>query len=217
MPPAKGPPSIWRFLEAPPGHALPTVDHRALFHDRMGSARRGCEVGADLRTRHSMDAAPYLNPARATYPGRLSELDAAIQLLHPPDAELEVREVTIFVEGAGETPPRPRPTDPVYDGTRPTPPYAVMCEAFPREPTWSPTLPPATHAPRGWAHTRLFSPLPRTRGVHHRGQALWQERPGTPLLLLVVTTRGGPERVLGVTPTEPLRGSARALPPPPGA
>ena len=38
-------------------------------------------------------------------------------------------------------------------------------------------------------------------GAHHRGQVLWQERPGTTLLLLVVTARGLPERVLRVTPT----------------
>ena len=38
-----------------------------------------------LRTRHPMGAAPYLNQARATYPGGVSELDAALHLLHPPD------------------------------------------------------------------------------------------------------------------------------------
>ena len=62
---------------------------------------------------HSMDAAPYLHQARATNPGGGSELDAAHHLLHPPDEELEVGEVTIFVEGAGETPSRPRPTNPL--------------------------------------------------------------------------------------------------------
>ena len=128
-------------------------------------------------------------------------MDTALHLLHPPDEDSEVGEDTIFAEGAGETPTRPRPTNPVYDGTRPTPWYPIVCEAFPREPAWCPALPPATHAPRGWANPRLSSPLFRTRGAHHRGQVLWQERPGTPLLLLVVTTRGDPERVLGVTPT----------------
>ena len=44
-------------------------------------------------------------------------------------------------------------------------------------------------------------PLSRTRGAHHRGQVLWQECPGTPLLLLVVATRGDPGRILGITPT----------------
>ena len=67
------------------------------------------------------DAAPYLNQARATYPEDSSELDAALHLLHPRDEELEVGEVTIFVEDAGTTPFRPRPTNPVYDGTRPAP------------------------------------------------------------------------------------------------
>ena len=75
-----------------------------------------------LGTRHPMDAALYLNQARATYLGGMSELDAALQLLHRPDEDLEAGEVTIFLEGAGETPTRPRPTNPVYDGTKPTPP-----------------------------------------------------------------------------------------------
>ena len=154
-----------------------------------------------LRTRYPGDAAPYLNQARATYPGGVSELDAALHLLHPPDEDLEVGEVTVFVEGADEASARPRPTNPVYDGTGPTPPYAVVYEAFPREPTWCPALPPATHAPRGWANPDLSPPLSRTRAAHHRGQVLWQECPGTPLLLLVVASRGGPGRILGITPT----------------
>ena len=154
-----------------------------------------------LRTRYPGDAAPYLNQARATWTGGVSELDAALHLLHLPDEDLDVAEVTVFVEGADEASARPRPTNPVYDGTGPTPPYAFVCEAFPREPTWCPALPPATHAPRGWANPDLSPPLSRTRGAHHRGQVLWQECPGTPLLLLVVATRGDPWRILGITPT----------------
>ena len=166
-----------------------------------------------LRTRCPMDAARYLNQARTTYTGGESELNAALHLLHLPDEDLEVGEVTIFVEGAGETPTRPRPTNPVYDGTRPTPLYVVVCEAYPREPTWCPTLPPATHAPRGQAHLRPSPPSSRTNGAHHRGQVFWQERSGTPLLLLVVTSRGDPERALGVTPTH-LYGTAPVPRPP---
>ena len=166
-----------------------------------------------LRTRCPGDTAPYLNQARATYPGGVSELHAALHLLHPPDEDLEVGEITVFVEGADEAPTRPGPTNPVYDGARPTPPYAVMCEAFPREPTWYPALLPATHAPRGWANPDLSPRLSRTRVAHHRQQVLWQERPGTPLLLLVVATRGDPERVLGITPTN-FHGAA-AVPKPP--
>ena len=154
-----------------------------------------------LRTRCPGDTAPYLNQARATYPGGVSELDAALHLLRPPDEDLEVGEITVFVEGADKARTRPRPTIPVYDGARPTPPYAVMCEAFPRQPIWCPALSPATHAPRGWANPDLSPPLSRTRGAHHRKQILWQDRPGTPLLLLVVTARRDPERVLGITPT----------------
>ena len=166
-----------------------------------------------LRTRCPGDTAPYLNQEQATYPGGVSELDAAPHLLHPPDEDLEVGETTVFVEGADEAPTRPRQTNPVYDGARPTPPYTVMCKAFPREPNWCPALPPATHAPRGWANPNLSPPFSGTMGAHHRGQVLWQERPGTPLLLLVVATSGDPERVLGITATH-LYGAAPVPRPP---
>ena len=166
-----------------------------------------------LGTRCPGDMAPHLNQARATYPGGVSELDGALHLLHPTDEDLEVGEVTVLVEGTDEAPTRPRPTNPVYDSARPTPRYAVMCEAFPREPTWCPPLPLATHASRGWANPNLSPPLSRTRGAHHRGQVLRQERPGTPLLLLVVATRGAPERVLGITPIH-LYGAAPVPRPP---
>ena len=59
------------------------------------------------RTRCPMDAAPYPYQAQATYPGGVSELDAALHLLHPPDKGWEAGEVTIFVEGASETPTPP--------------------------------------------------------------------------------------------------------------
>ena len=166
-----------------------------------------------LRTRYPGDAAPYLNQARARYQGGVSELDAALHVLRPPDEDLEVSKITVFLETADQAPARPRPTNPVYDGTRPTPPYAIVCEAFPREPPWCPALPPATHAPRNWANPDLSCPLSSTRGARHRGQILWQERPGTPLLLLVVATRGDPERVLGITPTHPY--GAAPVPGPP--
>ena len=113
-----------------------------------------------LRTRYPGDAAPYLNQARATYPGGVSELNAALHLLHPPDEDLEVGEITVFVEGADEASARPRPTNPVYDGTRPTPPYAIVCQAFPREPTWCPALPPATHPPAAGLTQTCPPPFP---------------------------------------------------------
>ena len=119
----------------------------------------------------------------------------------------------MFLEGAEEAPARPRPTNSVYDGTRPTRSHAIVCEAFLREPTWCPALPPAMHAPRGWANPDLSPPLSRTRSAHHRGQVLWQGRPGTALHLLVVATRGDPERVLGITRTH-LYGAAPVARPP---
>ena len=124
------------------------------------------------RTRCPGDTAPYRNQARATYPGGVSELDAALHLLHPPDEDLEVGQIMVCVEGADEAPTRPRPTNPVYDGARPTPPHAVMCKAFPSEFTWCPILPAATHAPLGWGSSNLSPPLSGTRSAHHRGQVL---------------------------------------------
>ena len=165
-----------------------------------------------LRTRYPGDTAAYLNQARATYPGGVSELDAALHLLHPPDEDLEVGDIMVFVEGADEAPARPRPTNPVYDGTRPTPPYAIVCEAFPREPTLCPALPPATHAPRGCANPDLSPPLFRTRSAHHRGQVLWQERPAPPRCRDPRGPRTGP----GDHPEPPLWGSTSTPPPCPG-
>ena len=64
-----------------------------------------------LRTPYPGDTAPYLNQVRATYPGGVSELDTALHLLHPPDEDLEVGEITVFVEGADEASARSgRPT-----------------------------------------------------------------------------------------------------------
>ena len=162
-----------------------------------------------LGTGLSMNAAPYLNQARATYPRGVSELDAALRRLHLPYEDLEVGEVIIFVEGAGEAPPpRPRPTNQVDDRARPTPPYAVVgANLVPS--------PPAGH-PRG-SHLAQPTPVPpfsRTRGAHHRGQALWQERIGSLLLLVVVATRRDPEWVLGAIPTHHY--GAEPVPPPPG-
>ena len=80
--------------------------------------------------------------------------------------------ITVFVKGADEAPNNPRPTNPLYDGTRPTPLYAVVCKAFARRPAWCPALPLATHAPRDWANLHLSPSLSRNRGAHHRGQVL---------------------------------------------
>ena len=122
-------------------------------------------------------------------------------------------EVTTFLEGGGKTPSRPRPTNPVYDGTGLTPRYAVVCNMSTREPALVPR-PPASH-PRA---SQLGPPAPvpilsRTRSAHHRRQVLPPQRPGTPLLLPIDATRGGRQRVLGATPTS-LYGAAPVPRPP---
>ena len=168
-----------------------------------------------LRTRYPGDAAPYLNQARATYPGGVSELDAALHLLHPPDEDLEVGEITVFVEGAEEAfaladQPSPRRHQ-AY------PSYAIVCEAFPREPTWCPALPPATHAPRGWANPDLPPPPLQNQGCPPQGAgplARVHWRPPAP-------PRRRDPRGPGAGPADhpdpPLWGSTRTPPPPPGA
>ena len=170
-----------------------------------------------LRTRYPGDAAPYLNQARATYPGGVSELDAALHLLHPPDEDLEVGEITVFVEGAEEAPARPRPTNPVYDGARPTPPYAIVCEAFPREPTWCPALPPATHAPRGWANPHLSPPPLQNQGCSPQGAGPLARVPWHPPAPPHRRDPRGPGAGPGDHPHPPLWSSTRTPPPPPGA
>ena len=168
-----------------------------------------------LRTRCPGDTAPYLKQAPATYPGGVSELDAALHLLHLPDQDLELGEITVFVEGADEAPTRPRPTNPVYEGARPTPPYAVMCEAFPREPTWCPALPPATHPPRDWANPNLSPPLSRTRGARPKRAGPLARAPGHPPAPPRRSDPPGPGAGPWDQPQPPVRGSARTPPPPP--
>ena len=170
-----------------------------------------------LRTRCPGETAPYLNQARATYPGGVSELDAALHLLHPPDEDLEVGEITVFVEGADEALTRPRPTNPVYDGARPTPPYAVMCEAFLGEPTWCPAPLPPTHAPRGWANPDLPSPPLQDQEYPPEGAGPLARAPGHPPVPPHRRDPRGPGTGPGNHLHPPLRGSTRTPPPPPGA
>ena len=122
-----------------------------------------------LRTRYPGNTAPYLNQARATYPGGVSELDAALHPLHPPDEYLEVGEITVFVEGADEAPARPRPTNLVYDGTRPTPPVRHRMQGVPRGAHLVPR-PPAGDAPApGLGQPRPAPPPSREPGVPTTG------------------------------------------------
>ena len=170
-----------------------------------------------LRTPYPREAARYLNQARATYPGGVSELDAALHLLHPPDEDLEVGEITVFVEGADKASARPRPTNPVYDGTRPTPPYAIVCEAFLRERTRCPVLPPATHAPRGWANPDLSPPPLQNQGCPPQGAGPLARVPWHPPAPPCRRDPRGPGAGPRGHPHPPLWGSTRTPPPPPGA
>ena len=94
-----------------------------------------------LSTRCPGDTAPYLNQARATYPGGVSELEAALHLLQPPDEDLEVGKITGLVTGPqARTPPHPQPGG-----------------SGPRQPTHR-------AGSRGWESAR-----PRTPHTHARG------------------------------------------------
>ena len=77
--------------------------------------------------------------------------------------------------------------------------------------------PPTSHAraPRLGQSAPVPPPL-QVQGCPPQSAGPLARAPGTPLLLPVVTTRGGPERVPGITPTH-LYGAAPVPPPPPGA
>ena len=168
-----------------------------------------------LRMRHSMDTAPYLNQGQATYPGGVFELDAALDLPHPPDEDLEVGEVTIVVEGAGETPNRPRSTSLRRHQANPAVRRRVRgvpqrAHLVPRTPAcYSPAPQLGRPAPvpppiqdQGCPKQRA-GPLARARGLPPA-----PPRRHDPL---------GPGPGSGGHPHPPLRGSACAPPPPPGA
>ena len=169
-----------------------------------------------LRTRYPGDTAPYLNQAWATYPVGVFELDAALHLLHPPDEDLEVGEITVFVEGADEAPARPRPTNPVYDGTRPTPPYAIVCEAFSREPTWCPPSRRRRTRPAAGPTQNCPPPL-QNQECPPQGADPLVRAPWHPPALPRRRDPRGPGTGPGDHPHPPLWGSTRTPPPPPGA
>ena len=196
------------------GRPLSMVNALRVTGERSATVLRSSSAALlqALRTRHSAGEALYLNQAQAGYPGGMSERDAALHLLHPLDEGLEPGEGTMFMEVACEACSRPRQTNSVYEGTRQAPPYAVMCDAYPRDPGWCSALPQATCMPRSCAHPLLSLHFSRTRGTDHRGQALWQEQPGTPLILLSVAARGDPEQVLEATPSHLYGPPHRAAP-----
>ena len=168
-----------------------------------------------LRTSDPGDTAPYLNQAGATYPGGVSELDAALHLLHPPDEDLEVGEITVFVEGADEAPARTWPTNPVYDGTRPTPLYTIVClpqgaHLVPRPPAGD------ARAPR-LAQPRPVPPPLQNQGCPPRGGRSSGKSALAPPCSSSSPRPRGPRTGPGDHPHPPLWGSTRTPPPPPGA
>ena len=170
-----------------------------------------------LRTRYLGNAAPYLNQARATYPGGVSELDAALHLLHPPDEDLEVGEITVFVEGADEASARPRPTNPVYDGTRPTPPVRHRMRGVPQGAHLVPR-PPAgdARAPR-LGQPRPVPPPLQNQGHPPQGAGPLARVPWHPAAPPRRRDLRGPGAGPGDHPGPPLWGCTRTPPPPPGA
>ena len=163
-----------------------------------------------LRTRCPGDRAPYLNQARATYPGGVSELDAVLHLLHQPDEDLEVGEITVFVEGAEEAPTRPRPTKPMYDGARPTPPVRRHVRGVPQG---------AHLVPRPPTNDARAPLLDLPESVPSPLQDQGWTRSGSPRVVTTRRSRGVPGRScqrtypLGATPTHPY--GAAPVPRPP--
>ena len=171
-----------------------------------------------LRTRYPGDRAPCLNQARATYPGGVSELDAALQVLHPPDKDLEVGGITVFVEGAGEAPAPGRPTP--YTTAPGLPPRKPSCAR--RSPGNPPGAPPSrrlrTRPAAGPAQTcPPPSPGPGVPTTGSRSSGKSARAP--PCSSSPSRPAGTLEPVLGITPTH-LYGTAPVPRPPlpaPGA
>ena len=154
-----------------------------------------------LRTRCPGDTALYLNQARATYPGEVWSLMRRSTFYTQRTRTWKWAKSRCSWKARMRRPPAPG--QPTQYTTAPGRPLRTPSCAR-RSPGSAPGAPPSRRQrtrPAAGPTQTCPPPLSRTRGAHHRGQVLWQERAGTPLLLLVVATRGDPERVLGITPT----------------
>ena len=170
-----------------------------------------------LRTRCPGDTAPHLNQARATYQGGVSELDAAIHLLHPPDKDLEVGEITVFVEGADEAPTRPRPTNHVYERRQADPPVRRHVRAVPQGAHLVPRPPPSdARTPRLGQPEPVPPPL-QDQGCPPQRAGPLARAPGHPGAAPRLRDPRGPGAGPGDHPHRPVRGGARTPPPPAGA
>ena len=169
-----------------------------------------------LRTRCPGDTALYLNQARATYPGGVSELDAALHLLHPPDEDLKVGEITVFMEGTDEAPARPgRPTR--YTTAPGRPPRTPSCAR--RSPGSPPGAPPSRQRRTRPAAgpTQTCPPPSPGQGVPTTGGRFSGKSARAPPCSSSSSRPRGPGTGPGDHPHPPLRDGTRAPPPPPGA
>ena len=166
-----------------------------------------------LRTRCPADTAPYLNQARATYPGGVSELDAALHLLHQPDEDLEVAKITVFVEGADEAPSPPPPDQPGVRRHQTNPPVHRRVRGVPQGARLVPR-PPAGDA----RNPRLGQPAPIPPPLQDQGSRPQREgplarAPGHPPAPPRRRDPGKPGPGPGDHPHPPVQGSPRNRPP----
>ena len=170
-----------------------------------------------LRTRYPGDAAPYLNQARATYRGGVSELDAVLHLLHPPDEDLEVGQITVFAEGAEEAPARPRLTNPVYNCTRPTPPVRHRMRGVLQGAHLVPCPPAGDACALRLGQPRSAPPPLQNQGCPPQGAGPLARVPWHPPAPPPRRDPRGPGTGPGDHRHPRLWGSTRSPPPPPGA
>ena len=93
------------------GRHLPVGDALQLVGEGSNTSLCGSALALlhALQARHTAEEVLYLSQARAVYPLGMSELDAALHLLHPPDEELEVGGITVRARSYQAAPERTWP------------------------------------------------------------------------------------------------------------
>ena len=140
-----------------------------------------------LRMGLPMETAQSLNQARATYPGGVSELDAALHLMQPPGKELEVGNWRYSSKAGAKHPPHLAWSD--HSGVKRR---EVKCCSG-RQPGAPPSCRPPTRPIAGPTHT--CAPPSRGPGAppigsRHSGKSAWAP-PCSCLLSQPAGTRGG--------------------------